>query len=74
MSDRRFEQIYGVAINTADRIAGRLGYLVEPVSDDRRVVVGREFRFASSMAALRFKLILDAALAGRPVRAAEASK
>ena len=74
MSDRRFERVYGVAIDTADRIAGRLGYLVEPVSDHRPVVVGREFRFASSFAALRFKLIVDAALAGRPLRAAEASK
>ena len=73
MSDRRFERVYGVSIDTADRIAGRLGYLVEPISDDRPLVVGREFRYASSIAALRFKLIVDAALAGRPLRAAEAS-
>ena len=65
MPDWRFERVYRAAIDAAARIAGPLGYLVEPISDRRPVVVGREFRFASSFAALRFKLIVDAALAGR---------
>ncbi len=71
MPDWRFERVYRAAISAAARIAGPLGYLVEPISDRRPVVVGREFRFASSFAALRFKLIVDAALAGRPLRQTE---
>ena len=65
LGDRRFERVYRAAIDAAEHIAGRLGYLVEPISDHRPVVVGREFRFASSLAAVRFKLIVDAALTGR---------
>ena len=74
MGDRRFERVYQAATTAAERVAGRLGYLVEPVSDGRPVVVGREFRFASSFAALRFKLEVDAALAGHPLRVAEVSR
>lgn len=74
MGDRRFERVYRAAIDAAERIAGRLNYLAEPVSDGRPVVVGREFRFASSFAALRFKLVVDAALAGRRPRTAEVSE
>lgn len=47
MGDRRFERVYRAAIDAAERIAGRLDYLAEPVSDGQPVVVGREFRFAS---------------------------
>jgi hypothetical protein len=71
MPDWRFERVYRAAIDAAVRVAGRLGYLVEPIGGHRSVVVGREFRFASSVAALRFKLIVDAALAGRPLRQTE---
>lgn len=74
MGDRRFERVYRAAIDAAERVAGRPGHLVEPVLDHRRVVVGREFRFASSFAALRFKLVVDAALAGRRPRTAEVSR
>lgn len=74
MGDWRFEQVYRAAIDAAERIAGRLGYLAEPISDHRPVVVGREFRFASSLAAIRFKLAVDAALAGRHLRFAEVAE
>jgi hypothetical protein len=65
LGDWKFQKIYRAAIHAAEHIAGRLGYLVEPIRDHRPVVVGREFRFASRLAAVRFKLIVDAALAGR---------
>lgn len=74
MGDRRFERVYRAAMDAAERIAGRLDHLVEPVSDGRPVVVGREFRFASSFAALRFKLVVDAALADPRPRTAEVSE
>jgi hypothetical protein len=74
LGDWRFERVYRAAIAAADHIAGRLGYLAEPISDHRLVVVGREFRFASSLAAVRFKLMVDAALAGRSLQAAEVTK
>jgi hypothetical protein len=67
LGDWRFERVYRLAIYTAERIAGRLGYLAEPIRDDRGVVVGREFRFAKSLTAVNFKLRVDAALAGRPL-------
>jgi hypothetical protein len=67
LGDRRFEHVYHAAISAAEHIAGRLGYLVEPVSDHRPVVTGREFRFANSLAAMRFKFVIDATLAGRHV-------
>ena len=74
LGDWRFERVYRAAIAAADHIAGRLGYLVEPINDHRPVVIGREFRFASSLAAVRFKLIVDAALAGQSLQAAEVTK
>src|SRR4051812_44883637 len=67
LGDRKFERVYHSAINAAERIADRLGYLVEPIRDNRGVLVGREFRFPTKMKAVRFKLIVDAALAGRPL-------
>ena len=74
LGDWRFERVYRAAINAAEHIAGRLGYLVEPISDHRPVVVGREFRFASSLASVRFKLIVDAALSGRPLPLTEVAR
>jgi hypothetical protein len=65
MGDWRFDRVYRAAIHAAENIAGRLGYLVESSRDYRGVLVGREFRFASSLAAVRFKLIVDTALARR---------
>ena len=63
----RFGRVYRAAIHAAERIAGRLGYLAEPIRDNRGVLVGREFRFATKMRAVRFKLLVDTALAGRPL-------
>ena len=74
LGDGRFETVYRAAIDAAERIAGRLGYLVEPIIDYRPVVVGRKFRFASKIAAVRFKLIVDAALAGRSLPLAGAAR
>jgi hypothetical protein len=71
MGDRRFARVYRVATGAAEHIAGRLGYLVEPIRDHQGILVGREFRFADSLAALRFKLHVDAALSGRSLRIAE---
>jgi hypothetical protein len=71
MGDWRFERVYHSAIAAANHIAGRLGYLVEPVSDDRPVVIGREFRFATPFHAARFKLMVDEATAGRRPRLSE---
>ena len=65
MGDWRFEHVYHAAISAAEHIAGRFGYLVEPISDQRPVVVGREFRFSTPSAALRFKLNFSETLAGR---------
>jgi hypothetical protein len=71
LGDRRFERVYRAAINAAVHIAGRLGYLVEPIRDHRGVLVGREFRFPSRPAAIGFKLIVDTALARRHQTPAE---
>ena len=38
LGDWRFERVYRAAINTAERIAGRLGYLAEPICDNRGVL------------------------------------
>lgn len=62
LGDWRFERVYRAAIAVAEQIAGRLGYLVEPIRDHRGILVGREFRFADSLTAIRFKLHVDAAL------------
>lgn len=67
LGDWRFQRVYQSAINAAEHIVGRLGYLVEPIRDNRGVLVGREFRFATKLKAVRFKLLVDAALAGRPL-------
>ena len=67
-------EFYRAAIDAAEHIAGRLDYLVEPVRDNRGVLVGREFRFASSLAAVRFKLLVDTALAGRPLSSTGVTK
>jgi hypothetical protein len=74
MGDWRFEKIYHAAIAAAEHVAGRLGYLVEPVSDNRPVVIGREFRFATLFHAVRFKLMVDEAMAGRRLRLPEVTK
>ena len=74
MPDWRFERVYKAARLAAEHIAGRTGHLVEPVCDHRHIAVGREFRFASSLAAIRFKLAVDGLLAGRPLRLAGAAK
>ena len=67
LGDWRFQRVYRAAIGAAEHIAGRLDYLAEPVRDNRGVLVGREFRFATTMKAVRFRLHVDAALAGRPL-------
>lgn len=74
MPDWRFERVYKAAKMAAEHIAGRLGHLVEPICDHRHVAVGREFRFATSLAAIRFKLAVDEVLAGRPLRLVGAAK
>jgi hypothetical protein len=74
LGDWKFQRVYRAAIDAAEHIAGRLGYLVEPISDHRLVVIGREFRFASNLAAVRFKLHVDAALAGRPLPLTEVAR
>jgi hypothetical protein len=74
MGDWRFERVYHAAIAAANHTAGRLEYLVEPVSDNRSVVIGREFRFATLFHAARFKLMVDEAMAGRRLRLPEAKK
>jgi hypothetical protein len=74
MGDWRFERVYHSAIAAANHITGRLGYLVEPISDNRPVVTGREFRFATLFHAARFKLTVDEAMAGRRLRLPEVKK
>src|SRR5690349_8390867 len=49
LGDRKFERVYITAINAAERIADRLGYLVEPIRDNQGVLIGREFRFPTKM-------------------------
>ena len=58
----------------AEHIAGRLGYLVEPIRDNRGVLVGREFRFATRLRAVQFKLLVDTTLAGRPLSSTGVTK
>jgi hypothetical protein len=74
LGDRKFERVYHSAINAAVHIAGRLGYLAEPIRDNRGVLVRREFRFAKSFAAVRFRLHVDAALAGRTLPLTEVAR
>jgi hypothetical protein len=74
LGDRKFERVYHSAINAAVHIAGRLGYLAEPIRDNRCVLVCREFRFATKLKAVQFRLHVDAALAGRPLLLTEVAR
>lgn len=74
LGDWQFERVYRAAINAAVYIAGRLGYFVEPIRDHHGILVGREFRFPSRLAAIRFKLIVDAALVRRHLLLAEVTR
>ncbi len=62
--DRRFEFLFKVARAAAATLAPSQ-HVIQAIFEDHRRP-GYEFRFATHMAALRFRLCYDAARAGRP--------
>lgn len=64
LGSRRFERVFQTARAAAIQITPG-AHLVEAIYEQYRRA-GYRFRFATSMAAIRFRLCYDAALAGRP--------